>query len=1019
MPQPLAKPINNIQSVQREWLDKLQQLNKKDILIQHNQYDKWHSWNECKERGCVSKEIHTRSILSNEILIEGDHKDWHTVRDFSKPIAQYLNTQNIPRTLSYSGGKSIHISILIDPQLTIPDNLAKPLLKYGIDVWNAVRQVLTNYILENANPPHQEIMDWRNINWSIKRKGSMVRILGCRRDNGNRKTLIDSIPHEKPQPQTTPLNLPSEIKMWDIEPLRTEIIDALKLSIRNIQKYEIKDLRLEADDFEKIPCCAEIMKGMPVGKRHLGLFALTTIGKSAGILEGQMYKILEDYGQKCENASQFIHRKGLQSQIKSIYESDYHASCKIIQQMIVKCDSNTCSIYQQLHGLPLKIDIPSITNIPLPEIMDNVYLSGESAQIFGTTRSRKTTEAILGAIRNFKRTFIIVPRLRILNETLIDILKRADENNKKIFACYLPDNKKSCLWLKKHIRDMRELHGAKDDEKIALETLRHLTRPKCRKCTFFKEQCWEIEIVPNKLYGEADIENLICGYQTVIKNSDKWDLVCCSDKKFICIVNANDPQYITPLGEIIADIDVFILDEISHFLEYPAFEIDIWKISNDKNIKEYKYTERLKKEVEILRDYVSKKVPSIFKRSNKQKKVTKTDLKTLNELQRLHSNLTQEININTNKMLIDENNGIFVYKRDITSEEMGELRDSCKLIHSSIELKAKVDNEALTQIEDMLDLSLELEWIFTNVPIYEYEQNISIKIAPKVIEYTSQFYEKQIITLDATPSIIDIEKLFDKQFQKYNIGDPQKINDKFIIIPDTLQIYASKRLKKYEDRLSNWINWTIKLLGEENIGLLFTSIAHEKRIMERIKDKFPKLDYRHHRGTKTFGVPCDRRIGITICPPYAPQRVMHWLKKVYPEQLKNFSSDELWKYEETKQVQQGDGRFKDPQGQVRSGVIAFGQTKQQVEQSYFNAILKPEILNTIQQRGDEKECPIEIIQMALWFHLGEKIDDVKELKTILQIIQGKNDKIIQDISKITIKRLSELRYMLNRVKCRH
>ena len=696
-----------------------------------------------------------------------------------------------------------------------------------------------------------------------------------------------------------------------------------------------------------------------------------------------------------------------------------HCRCDILKEEAgnKRCCPGPCGRLNPTDPEPiLKLPVPEVTVLKdgkeMEAFFDGVVKNDRHSIIYGSPRSGKTTGIGMALIRNHRDAVVMLPRIAIAQDTWAKVLEEAKGAGLECHACYLPDIRCACLRLAMRIELQRKEHDLKPGQKCAMELAMRWGKPNCHKCRHKDDV--SITPAPNYLHGDADTAAGICGYQTVVQNAAGWNLVLISDKKFVAISSLADEDVWSPLMSIITTRDCYVLDETSGYLEAPSAELDVYALGRADPKQEYKFIEVLRNEVGILEQVIATKVaPMTTEEDARKDRWTRAS----NQLRELYKKTKMEISEQQVKVLGDISNNVFVYKRELLPEERKQILKAGKLIQAALEKKAMDDNQVLESVYDMLAFSTELEWIFCNDPNSTSDPRITIKIAPKVVPYVNSILsnKSQVIALDIMPSIIDLDRLFGVTFKRYNIGDRNGLYDNLLIIPDSRHINASGLLQAPNiGRLTAELEYAVALFGEEKMGLLFANMNGEREVLELLKSKFSRFDVRHHRGTKTMGVHCDRRVGFSICAPFAPKTAMHWLKKVYPF-LKDISAWQLWNYEQQKQTQQGEARYVDPSGGARSVVFAFGQTEDNVRRNYTNAIVKPAIAKVPRygaSRSGATSPPLYIVLGYLWIEHGRKVVDDKELLAIRAILDGAPDVEVVNRSRLTVEAIKELRWLL-------
>lgn len=258
----------DILAEQYDWLQRLQSLQpKRPILIQHavEEGGGWHAF-PCDHREI----IYLRNVLLTEVIFESD--DTYVVNlERARLILQALRKHEVNPIVAWSGGKSIHVHVFLDPSLRIDDSIGADLGRLHIDPLNIVREVFWRVLIDEAGLQENDF-DRAPITWSSHRKGRMVRMLGCPRPDGNRKVLIldGNLPKD---PHTLPwTHPPIEISLADLAPWHDVIIEEFAQRIRRAVEFEDKPGKIRFPSWVKIdniPCVeARLLEGDPPGKRY-------------------------------------------------------------------------------------------------------------------------------------------------------------------------------------------------------------------------------------------------------------------------------------------------------------------------------------------------------------------------------------------------------------------------------------------------------------------------------------------------------------------------------------------------------------------------------------------------------------------------------------------------------------------------------------------------------------------------------------------------------------------------------
>lgn len=309
--------MNAIIASQLNELSQLQKLDPdREILVQRPEgndisleFKHWYPWRSV----FTTQPLLTRSILRYELVLEGDTLDWMILKYEINKIVKYLRDQNVPFLLAYSGEKSIHIHIFFNIQtLPLPENIVKGLEKYRLKVGSIVREFLADYILKKSGVDAEALkLDRGKIHWSEDSKGSMVRLFGCPRENGGYKTLIDSIPEQRPKPGELSLRFPEKIELWDISFLKEDLSKLLAGKIKEFERaqriWQIDTLRrLESPCRRSRSKCLGLQKaedGVPEGFRdNVAVGFISAYHKWLKLSIEEARVAMQDWYYRCEKS---------------------------------------------------------------------------------------------------------------------------------------------------------------------------------------------------------------------------------------------------------------------------------------------------------------------------------------------------------------------------------------------------------------------------------------------------------------------------------------------------------------------------------------------------------------------------------------------------------------------------------------------------------------------------------------------------------------------------------------------
>ena len=236
--------------------------------------------------------IDHRTIGSNELLIELDAKSFAQNSKYALQITGYLNSQEIPHYVFWSGNKSLHIHIFLHIDIKDPEKqkIVREAAKKGCNLYRDIRLRLCTEIVEQSGLNKEiigigKIIDLAKLNWDdIGGKNTLIRCCGGANKKidkvdssiikGGYKTYLEAIPNQKPKENSfEDVEYPKVIDVWEIdETLVTQVAhDFIEAS-----KKKKKSERQESYDgkYITLPCVQQIMEGMPRGKRSYGALAI-------------------------------------------------------------------------------------------------------------------------------------------------------------------------------------------------------------------------------------------------------------------------------------------------------------------------------------------------------------------------------------------------------------------------------------------------------------------------------------------------------------------------------------------------------------------------------------------------------------------------------------------------------------------------------------------------------------------------------------------------------------------------
>lgn len=360
----MNKQLNEAIKNQKIWLDKLQDISKKPILVKikegatpegadYNLYN-WMYYKDIWSK--VKEPIYTRGILAHELCFDPDVGNWKLLREQFNRVLEYLKKEQIPYYLYFSGGSGIHCSIFFDT-FGIDEDIFNTAKTYELDLYRIVRNALVNIILYHSDINKMTIaLDPLKISFSKNRRGSQIRECGTMRPDGNYKTLISEIPEERPKPGSLPLIFPEKVIKWVIpEKINKEINQKIRDEIirsKNQNEYNFESIDFHGNELSKFPCIKTLLKtGAKRGSRYPGSNSICLIAKKCGYSWKATEEAIRKFFGKCDITKDEIEEKI--SKNKPLFEGDYHFSCGEIKEISGKdvCKFSDCVLREKVEKL--------------------------------------------------------------------------------------------------------------------------------------------------------------------------------------------------------------------------------------------------------------------------------------------------------------------------------------------------------------------------------------------------------------------------------------------------------------------------------------------------------------------------------------------------------------------------------------------------------------------------------------------------------------------------------------------
>lgn len=352
----------SIRGQQDRWLDILQELapNRKILVQMHLKPSEGDSaWLE-RDQVAENGPYVTRGILLNEVVLDFDHPD-PSIRDGELAnLRNYVDSLHWPYYVCETGGKGVHVHFFLDPEtVDYPSELGDRidiLREKGrkVDVMQRVRTYVGDRICKEAGlivkQDGKNWIDRMKYTFDSFTKGSLIRIVGCIRDNGHTKRLLN---HDD-----VPQDIPSEApRLVDLTPWADDIVDCIESKVRYLETYEPQPLDVKS--IEGMDCISKLIEennGVPETMRNNIAFSLSTLLRLANVPQAEAEQMVDAYSRHCKKVDS-ENEQGNRNTLRSVYrksyskeelENDARKSCGKIHKELEQgyCDCSKCPLSQ-------------------------------------------------------------------------------------------------------------------------------------------------------------------------------------------------------------------------------------------------------------------------------------------------------------------------------------------------------------------------------------------------------------------------------------------------------------------------------------------------------------------------------------------------------------------------------------------------------------------------------------------------------------------------------------------------
>jgi hypothetical protein len=571
-------------------------------------------------------------------------------------------------------------------------------------------------------------------------------------------------------------------------------------------------------------------------------------------------------------------------------------------------------------------------------------------EIIKTTRAGVTTSLIYNVALTHKKMLVVSPLNRIGEETFPQALKLAHMvYGIDINGALLSANTKSCLKLRFEIKDLE--HRKRDepdwgDYGVKYKDLAFHFKPSCIaqkedggyiECQYFKNRFPQpnisdanipLPVIQSEIteydYDEGVAEGM-CAYTSVVQELDYYDVLFITyDKLNSLLMNTNSDDAELIVQTLLSDYDVIFMDEISQLAQQSPLSFQVYTRDRDGVTYETFFEELFSDLGKLLLTSPTSTAEFMYQYIEKFGNIFE------NEIDKLFLENYEESSFSIR------------YDNPLDDEDQEKFDELFPAFYSLLTNYTKKHNIHLATLEKVLILLKSDFWWIDNVPTNDYTINASMIASPKLINirnFVKEFEQqkgKQVLVTDATMPLIKMSDLLGIDFERYVVGDPRNTCDYQLVISDTKNISSrhllSGTFSAHFNRLLLFLNELAKLHDPTDMLVILPNSGKIFRHMkDAIREKLiPKMQLSYFRSDITVGTSSDKRIMVTVCPPYPPQGSYQWLAQYYHEWglFSEHTIDELSamleKMNAFQTFYQTIGRVKSPDNSVRSIVYTWG-----------------------------------------------------------------------------------------------
>lgn len=182
-------------------------------------------------------EVNHRIVFPNEIVFEYDYPEYAYNATITRKMISIFDKAEIPYTLGYTGGKSIHCHVFIDfGEVTISETTKDRLTKIGFKPHWARNWIANHYLMPLLQQLGELPLGTAKLDESMLYANKLCREFGgLHEKSGNYKTWINQIPEKKPE--NYKVEYPPTPQLWHCQELLQKALCYVKAPIKKSSNY--------------------------------------------------------------------------------------------------------------------------------------------------------------------------------------------------------------------------------------------------------------------------------------------------------------------------------------------------------------------------------------------------------------------------------------------------------------------------------------------------------------------------------------------------------------------------------------------------------------------------------------------------------------------------------------------------------------------------------------------------------------------------------------------------------------